>query len=71
MRWRQQRRRIHGRGVALITAMLITALASIAAANLVWDNALDVRRTMVMLNRDQAVQVALGAERPSGFSLSY
>ena len=50
------------RGVALITAMLITALATIVAANLAWDNALDVRRTMVMLNRDQAVQVALGAE---------
>lgn len=32
------------------------------AANLAWDNALDVRRTMVLLNRDQAVQVALGAE---------
>ena len=32
------------------------------AANLAWDNALDVRRTMVMLARDQAVQVALGAE---------
>lgn len=50
------------RGVAMITAMLITALATIIAANLAWDNALDVRRTMVMLNRDQAVQVALGAE---------
>jgi len=50
------------RGVAMITAMLITALATILAANLAWDNALDVRRTMVMLNRDQAVQVALGAE---------
>jgi len=50
------------RGVALITAMLITALAAIVAANLAWDNALDVRRTMVLLNRDQAVQVALGAE---------
>jgi general secretion pathway protein K len=50
------------RGVALITAMLITALATLVAANLAWDNALDVRRTMVQLNRDQAVQVALGAE---------
>ena len=50
------------RGVALITAMLITALAAIVAADLAWDNALDLRRTMVMLNRDQAVQVALGAE---------
>jgi len=50
------------RGVALITAMLISALAAIVAANLAWDNALDVRRTMVLLNRDQAIQVALGAE---------
>ncbi|MCH8073484.1 MAG: type II secretion system minor pseudopilin GspK [Proteobacteria bacterium] len=50
------------RGVALITAMLITALATMVAANLAWDNALDVRRTMVLLNRDQAIQVALGAE---------
>ncbi len=50
------------RGVALITAMLIVALAGIIAANLAWDNALDVRRTMALLARDQAVQVALGAE---------
>ena len=50
------------RGVALITAMLITAMATMVAANLAWDNALDVRRTMVLLHRDQAIQVALGAE---------
>ncbi len=50
------------RGVALITAMLITALATMLAANLAWDNALDVRRSMVLMNRDQAIQVALGAE---------
>ena len=50
------------RGIALITAMLISAIATMVAANLAWDNALDVRRTMVMLARDQAVQVALGAE---------
>jgi len=56
------KRRITNRGVALITAMLITALASMVAANLAWDNALDVRRTMVLLNHEQAVQVALGAE---------
>ncbi len=42
--------------------MLIAALATMGAANLSWDNALDVRRTMVLMNRDQAVQVALGAE---------
>jgi len=56
------RKPIRDRGVALITAMLIAALATIVAANLAWDNALDVRRTMVLLNRDQAMQVALGAE---------
>jgi general secretion pathway protein K len=50
------------RGIALITAMLISALATIVAANLAWDSALDVRRTTVLLNRDQAIQVALGAE---------
>ncbi|MCI0517620.1 MAG: type II secretion system minor pseudopilin GspK [Woeseiaceae bacterium] len=59
---RHQRNRSRNRGVALITAMLITTLAALVAANLAWDNALDVRRTMVLLNRDQALQVALGAE---------
>lgn len=50
------------RGVALITAILITALVSSVALSLAWDNALDLRRTMTLLYRDQAVQVALGAE---------
>jgi general secretion pathway protein K len=50
------------RGVALITALLISALAGAVATNLAWDNALDARRTMVLLFRDQAVQVAVGAE---------
>ena len=55
-------KRAKDRGVALITAMLITAMATMIAANLAWDNALDVRRTMVLLSRDQALQIALGAE---------
>lgn len=49
-------------GVALITAMLITALTATVATSLSWDNALDVRRTMVLLYHEQGVQVALGAE---------
>jgi general secretion pathway protein K len=53
---------IRWRGVALVTALLITALAGSVAASLTWDNALDVRRTMVMMYRDQAIQVAVGAE---------
>jgi general secretion pathway protein K len=54
-------RRQH-RGVALITAILITALAGSVAAGLAWDSALDMRRTSVLLYRDQAVHVAMGAE---------
>lgn len=57
------------RGVALITAMLISALAAMVATDLAWDNALDVRRTMVMLHRDQAMQIALGAESWVGIIL--
>jgi general secretion pathway protein K len=50
------------RGVALITAILISALAAMVATDLAWDNALEVRRTMVLLQRDQALQIAMGAE---------
>ena len=50
------------RGVALITALLITALTGSLAANLAWDSALDARRTMVLLYRDQGIQVAVGSE---------
>jgi general secretion pathway protein K len=49
-------------GVALITALLITALTGSLAAGLSWDNALDVRRTMMLLFHEQGMQVALGAE---------
>ena len=50
------------KGVALITALLIMALVATLAYTLEWNNSLDLRRTIVMLNREQAVQVALGAE---------
>ena len=50
------------RGVALITAMLITALVASVALGLAWDSSLDIRRTMVLLHRDQAAHVAMGAE---------
>ncbi len=50
------------RGVALITALLIAALIAIVTYNLSFESTMDARRTMVLLYRDQAVQVALGAE---------
>jgi general secretion pathway protein K len=56
------RRIRRNRGVALITAMLITALTGSLAAGLAWNNALDVRRTMTLLFHEQGMQIALGAE---------
>jgi general secretion pathway protein K len=50
------------RGVALITAVLIAALAGSVASRLAWDNALEIRRTTVTLYRDQAIEIAFGAE---------
>ena len=49
-------------GAALITAMLIMALLAILAADLTWDNGLDMRRTMTMLYYDEGVQAVYGAE---------
>lgn len=49
-------------GVAAITAILVVALASILAVDLAWEMTLDIRRTENMLLRDQAIQIALGAE---------
>ena len=55
-------KRARQRGIALITAMIILTLAAIIATDLTWDSTLDVRRTTMLLHRDQAIQVALGAE---------
>ena len=50
------------KGVALITAMLITAITGSLAAGLTWNNSLDIRRTMTLMLHEQGIQVALGAE---------
>jgi len=57
-----RRSQSRSRGVALITALLIMALIASLTYTLKWNNTLDLRRTIVMLNRDQAIQVAIGAE---------
>lgn len=54
--------RARQRGVALVTALLVSALIAIVAYNLSFQAGIEMRRTMVLLYRDQAVQVALGAE---------
>ena len=50
------------RGVAIITAMLIVALVAVMTYSLAFDSQMDARRAQSFLLRDQAVQVALGAE---------
>lgn len=50
------------RGVALIMAVLIVALATILAVNVASEGYMDQRRTGNMLVMDQAFQVALGGE---------
>lgn len=54
------------RGVALLTALLIVALATIIATSAMWDFNLDQRRTAALLYSDQAVMYALGAEAWAG-----
>lgn len=50
------------RGVALITAVLIVALATILAINVTFSSMLDQRRSANLFALDQGFEVALGAE---------
>jgi general secretion pathway protein K len=50
------------RGVALITAVLMVALATILAVNVAFRGMLDQRRAATIFASDQAFQIALGAE---------
>ena len=56
------RHKQRSQGVALITAMLIVALASIAAVAVVSRQQFDIRRSANLINGDQAYQFALGVE---------
>jgi len=56
------RRRGRQRGVALITAVLMVALATMLAVDVGFRGFLDQRRSGTLLAMDQALQVALGAE---------
>ena len=53
-------------GVALITALLVVALATVIAGSALWDHHLDTRRTAALLYTDQATMYALGAEAWAG-----
>jgi general secretion pathway protein K len=50
------------RGIAAITALLVVTIATVLAVELAWELNLNVRRTERLFLRDQATQIALGAE---------
>ena len=49
-------------GVALITAILLVAIATALATKLAWDNQVSMRRTETVLTQEQARFFAVGAE---------
>lgn len=54
------------RGVAVLTAMLVVALGTMIAVNLMWNASLDQRRTGAALAGDQALLYLQGAEAWAG-----
>ena len=50
------------RGVALITALVVVAIAAGLAVAIAWQTTLDTRRTANLVQGDQAMEYALGAE---------
>ncbi|MGH8371175.1 MAG: type II secretion system minor pseudopilin GspK [Gammaproteobacteria bacterium] len=50
------------RGVALLIALVMLALAATLASAMIWDISLDEHRTANLIQGDQAMQYALGAE---------
>lgn len=50
------------RGVALLIALVILAIAATLATSMIWNRELDIRRTANIIHGDQAMEYALGAE---------
>jgi general secretion pathway protein K len=57
-------------GVALITAVLVVAIAAVIATSMMSRQNFDTRRTANIIHRDQAIAYALGAEYWAGVELS-
>jgi general secretion pathway protein K len=52
----------HQRGIALITALVVVAIAAGLAVTIAWQTTIDTRRTANLIQGDQAMEYALGAE---------
>ena len=57
------------RGVALISAMIVVALATVIAATLFFDSAMAARRSASSFSMEQAIQLAQGAEALASYVL--
>ena len=61
--------RARQRGIALITAILLVALATVLAATIGYENAMSARRGTATFAFDQSVQVAMAAEAIGAYAL--
>ena len=57
-------------GIAALTAILVVAIATVLAVNLLWQTSVDLRRTETLLLQDQARQYDLGGEEFAKFGLA-
>lgn len=58
------------RGIALVTAVLVVAIAAVVATSMMNRQNFDTRRTANIVHQDQAIAYALGAEYWAGVELS-
>jgi len=57
-------------GIAVLTAILVVAIATVLAVNLLWQTSVGLNRTENLLLQDQARQYNLGAEEFAKFGLA-
>lgn len=62
MKLKPASRRDRQRGVALLIAIVVVAIAAMLSTGMIWDRELDIRRTANITQGDQALEYALGAE---------
>jgi general secretion pathway protein K len=62
--------RIRQRGVILLSALILVALAAIVAASLFFDTAMAARRAAASFSLEQALQLGAGGEALAAFALS-
>ncbi|HMA11377.1 MAG TPA: hypothetical protein VKO83_05790, partial [Steroidobacteraceae bacterium] len=62
--------RARQRGVILISALILVALAAVVATSLFFDTALSARRAAASFSMEQAVQLGAGGEALAAYALA-